>query len=109
MRAARALPSVVHTRLGRLPRRHPLPVRIAPDILLHVPVPFERERVGAEVVEECPVVAHRQDGAAERHESALQQFERLCVEIIGRLIQHEHVRGPGEEAREQEAVSFPSR
>ena len=39
----------------------------------------------------------------------LQQLERLDVEVVGRLVQHQQVRRPREQAREQQAVALAAR
>ena len=49
-------------------------------------------------------MADEQERARPLHELLLQQLERLEIEIVGRLIEHEHVRRAGEQSREQETV-----
>ena len=39
-------------------------------------------------------------------EQLLEQLERLDVEVVGRLVEHQHVRRPGEQPRQQQAVAL---
>ena len=45
------------------------------------------------------------------HSSELrfEQLQRFQIEIVGRLVQHEHVRRPREQPRDQQAVAFAAR
>ena len=43
------------------------------------------------VVEEVAVVGDGDDGAGEAHEELLQPFHRLGVEVVGRLVEQQHV------------------
>ena len=45
----------------------------------------------------------------ELSDQIFEQLERLDVEIVRRLVEHEHVRGPGEEARQQQPVALAAR
>ena len=42
-------------------------------------------------------------------EPLLEQLQRLDVEIVGRLVHHEHVERPGKEPRQQESIALAAR
>ena len=48
------------------------------------------------VVEEVTVVGDGDDGAGEAHEKLFQPFDRFGVEVVGRLVEQQHV-GSGEQ------------
>ena len=54
-------------------------------------------------------MADEQHRAVEAADQLLEQLERLDVEIVGRLVEHEHVRRPGEEPRQHQAVALAAR
>ena len=54
-------------------------------------------------------MAHEQQRAAEFHEQILQQLQRLRIEIVRRLVEHEHVARFREESRKQQAVPLAAR
>src|SRR5207237_8721001 len=62
---------------------------IPTNVLDHSTVPFERQRAGDAAVEEHPVVADEQHGAIEVADQLFEQLQRLDVEIVRRLIEHE--------------------
>ena len=93
---------------GRL-RTLAQPVFVAADVLGHPAVAFERQRARDDVVEKHPVVADQQQRARPLDELRLEQFERLEVEIVGRLVEHQHVGRPREQPRQQQAVAFAAR
>src|SRR5918994_300915 len=49
-------------------------------------------------------VADEEQRAGPLDELLLEELQCLDVEIIGGLVEHEHVGGPGEQAREQQAI-----
>ena len=69
-------------------------------------MPKRRERLGHDVVDERPVVADQQQRPREFLDRGLQQIERLHVEVVRRLIEDQHVRGPCEQARQQQAIAL---
>ena len=86
-----------------------LPVVVAADVVGHAALALEDEQARANLVKERAIVAHEQHGAAEFHEQILEQFERLRVEIVGGLVEHEHVARLGEQPREQQPVALAAR
>ena len=64
------------------------------------------ESLRDDVVEEGAVVRDEQDGAGVVLQRGLEELERLDVEVVGRLVEHQHVGGPGEEAGEEQAVAL---
>ena len=52
---------------------------------------------------------HQQQRALERGDAFLEQFQRVDVEVVGRLVHHQQVRRPREQAREQQAVALTAR
>ncbi len=83
-----------------------LPVRIAARILAPAPAAFRGNVVGDHVVEEHPIVAYQQHCAGVVLQQVLQQFQRIYIQIVGRLVQHQQVRRLAEQARQQQAVAF---
>ena len=47
-------------------------------------------------------MADEQDGPLVLDQQRLEQFERLDVEVVGRLVQDQHVRRLGEQLRQQQ-------
>ena len=60
-------------------------------------VAFKDQRAGDDVVEQSAIMADDQHGAGKIHQQLFQQFQRFGVEIVGWLIQHQHVGGAGEQ------------
>ena len=99
---------------GRSGQRPPLPepVGVAPHVFLHgerrsACRRLEHERARDNVVEKCAVVAHHEHGARKFHESFLQHLERLGVEVVGGLVEHDQVGRLGEQPSEEHAVPLP--
>ena len=99
----------------------PQPVGVAADVFLQAvggpdsriagacrgrPGRLEDQQAGGDIVEEGAVVADHQHGAAELHQPLLEQFERLRVEVVGRLVEHDHIGGLGEVPCQKHAVAF---
>jgi len=51
-------------------------------------------------------MAHQQHGTGVVPEHFLQQFERLEVEVVGRLVQHQQVGRPRQRHRQSEPAAF---
>ena len=79
---------------------------VAADVLLHSALAFEGERAGDDVVDERAIVADEQERARPVDQHRLEQLERLDVEIVGRLVEHQHVRRPREQPRQQQPVAL---
>ena len=89
--------------------RLPQVVLVPADVLRRRRLPFERERAGHDVVEEHAIVADEQHRAVELADQLLEQLQRLDVEIVGRLVEHQHVGRPREQPREQQPVALAAR
>ena len=69
-------------------------------------VALEDEGARHDVVEEVAVVADQQQRAGVVHQQLLQDVERVGVEVVGRLVEHQDVGRLGEELGQQEAVAL---
>src|SRR5690606_36585067 len=76
------------------------PVLVAPDVLAPAAATLGRDRLRHHIVEEGPVVADQQERAFVVLQGRLEQLERFHVEVVGRLVEVDQVRGLGEQARE---------
>jgi len=76
-------------------------------IVVAVPAPetlaAQFEDAGAQGVEKRPVVRDHQQGAGIARQVILKPQQRFEIEVVGRLVQHQQVRGLDEEAREMRA------
>ena len=82
------------------------------DVALEEPdlaVALERQDVGRDPVEEPAVVADDDHAAGERLEARLQRAQRVDVQVVGRLVEQQHVAARLEQLREVDAVPLPSR
>jgi len=82
------------------------PVVVSARILADAAAGLERERAVHHVVQQLAVVADQEQRTLERQQQILEQLQRLQVEIVRRLVQHEHVGRPREETREQQAIAL---
>src|SRR5215216_6579650 len=71
-----------------------------------VAVAFEREDVGGEAVEEEAVVADDHRAAGEILERLLERAQSLDVEVVGRLVEQQHVAALLEHLGEMDAVAL---
>jgi len=101
---------VIATRRGAR-RRRPLaqPVVVAAHVLHQPPVAFERDRARHHVIEEPPVVADDQQRARPFRQLCLQQLERLEVEVVGGLVEHQDIGRPREQPGQQQPVALAAR
>ena len=90
-----------------IPLPHPILVAAGDDVDLARAVEPERDRHRA--VEEVAVVADDQHRAVVIGDHFLEQVERLEVEVVGRLVEHQQVRVPGELARQQQPRALAAR
>jgi hypothetical protein len=67
------------------------------------------ERDGDGAIEEIAIMADDQDGAIIIGNDFLQQIQRLQIEIVGWLVQHQQVGMAGKFARKQEPRAFAAR
>ena len=84
-------------------------VAVAAGIFDRRAVAFEGDGRGHQPVEEVAVVAHQQDGAVVVVERLLQEVERVGVEVVGRLVEHQQVGGRGQRLGQQQAVALAAR
>ena len=77
-------------------------VVVAAVVFLDPAVGLDDQGAGHDVVEEGPVVADQQDRPLILDQQAFEQLQRLDVEVVGRLVQDQHVRRPGEQLGQQE-------
>ena len=71
-------------------------------------VACEREDVIADPFDEVPVVAHDHERARPAVEQVLEGRERVDVEVVGRLVEHEDVGFRDQQAHELEPSPFPA-
>ena len=67
----------------------------------------ERQDVGRDLVHEVAIVRHEQHRAVELLERFLQHVERVEVEVVGRLVEHEHVGRLEHQPRDQSRLCSP--
>src|SRR5439155_19657533 len=87
----------------------PQPIFVAADVLLHPAAAYEYERAEDDVIEERAIVRDEKQRAGPFDELFFDELQRLEIEIVGRLVEHEDVRGPREQPREQQAVPLAAR
>jgi hypothetical protein len=121
-RAAR----LVHSRLRRREALVADPVRLvgggaellAPEGLVvgdvaqeeaHLAVALEGQNMGRDAVQEPAVVADDDHAAGERLQSGLQRAQRVDVQVVGRLVEQQHVAAGLEQLGQVDAVPLPSR
>ena len=51
-------------------------------------------------------MAYQEDSAVVVLQQAFEQFERVDVQVVGWLVEHQHVGWPREQARQQQSISF---
>src|SRR5262249_46347637 len=59
-----------------------------------------------DAIEKIAIMADQQNSAGVVGEHLLQHVEGFKVEIVGRLVEDEHIGGPRQRARQHEAASF---
>ena len=82
------------------------PVRIAADVFAPEAVAFRGEHLCHDVVEEAAVMADENDRAGVGRKRLFEHLQRVDVEVVRRLVEHEEIGGQGEQAGEQQAVAF---
>ena len=70
---------------------------------------FQLEHRGAHRLEEPAVVGDQHDRRVDRRQALLEPFQRLDVEVVGRLVEQQQVRIAGERARERAAGQLAAR
>ena len=77
-----------------------------PDVLDDPAAAFQHQQARDQVVEKGAIVAHHQQRAPELPEALLEHLERLEVEIVRRLVEHEKVGGAREQPRQEKPVAL---
>jgi hypothetical protein len=72
-------------------------------------VALEGEDVRGDAVQEPAVVADHHDAAGERLQAGLQRAQRVHVEVVGRLVEQQHVAARLEQLGQVDAVALPAR
>src|SRR5436190_9425398 len=85
------------------------PIAVAARVTAHFAVILEHERARDDRVEEIAVVADDEQCAVVFDEAFLERFQRLNIEVVGRLVEHEQIRRPREELRKDHAVALAAR
>src|SRR5436305_7827970 len=97
-------------RLGAARLAHPVGV-LAPRALepRRLAVALEREDVRRDAVEEPAVVGDHHRAAGEVEERLLERAQRVDVEVVGRLVEQEHVAPAAQELGEVDSVALAAR
>ena len=82
------------------------PVRHATFVFTPVAGTFPGNRAGDHVVEEGAVVADQKDRAVIALQQVFQHVQRLDVQIVGRLVQHQNIGRPRKQTGQQQAVAL---
>ena len=82
------------------------PVVITSRVFTEAALAFEHQRAGDDIVEKRSIVADEQQGSLVVGQQLFQKLERLDVEIVGRLIENQHVCRLSENFRQQQAIAF---
>ncbi len=95
----------------RLIRRHAQAFAALVVVGLEIPfapvdvaVPFERQNVRRQAVEEPAVVAHHHGAADEVGHRFFQRAQRVDVQVVRRFVEQQDVRAPAEQFRQVDAV-----
>ena len=67
---------------------------------------FEGNRAGDHIVKKGSVMAHQEHGPFVVLQQFLQQFKGLDIEVVGWLVEHQHIGGSGKQARQQQAIAL---
>ena len=99
--------------LGLLLEREPLLLLIEPRRVVALPrdagAAIELEDPPGHVVEEVAVVRDRDDGAREVVQEVLEPGDRLGVEVVGRLVEQQQIRGAQQQPAEGDAAPLTAR
>ena len=88
--------------------RPTLPITVAPIDLRNLPAAFEDEQAGHHRIEKGAVVGNEEQGLIPADQQFLEQLERFGIQIIGRLVEHQHIGRLQKQTGEQQAVAFAS-
>src|SRR5579872_2427809 len=96
-----------HACRGRIRRRPLLQViAVTAGILAPPSLTLGGQRLGDDVVEKAPVVAHQQERPGVILQPLLEELQRLDIQVVGRLIEHDEVRRPRKQSRQQQTIAF---
>ncbi len=84
----------------------PKPILIPAHVFLPAAIALEGDRAGDHVVEEPAVVADQQQRPRPLEQLFFEQLQRFEVEIVGRLVENEHIGRPREHPRQQQAIAL---
>ena len=82
------------------------PILVAAHVFGDAAVALEGHGARDDVIQESAIVADHQQRAGPIHELRFQQLERLEVQIVGGLVQHQNVGGPGQQPCQQQPVAL---
>src|SRR6185295_3441264 len=85
------------------------PIAVAARVAAYFAVILEHERARDDRIEEIAVVADDEQRAVVFGQTLFERFQRLDVEVVGRLVEHEQIRRPREELRKDHAVALAAR
>src|SRR5690242_8786323 len=85
------------------------PVFIAADEFSDPAAALEYQSARDDVVDEASIVAHEKQRPWPFNQKRFEQLEHLDVEIVGGLVEYEHVRRFREEPRKKQTISLASR
>ena len=85
------------------------PVGISANVLAHTTLALKHQAAGDHVIQERPVVADDQHGAVKAGQHILQQFQGFHIQVVGRLVEHQHVRRFAEKTRQQQTGALTTR
>ena len=77
----------------------------AADVAVQIPI-LERDRAGADRVQQRPVVRDEQERAGECAQRRLQRLATLQVEMVGGLVEDQHVGARVDEDRQRQAAAL---
>ena len=76
------------------------------DELLKLSAAFENQQARHHRIEEGAVMGNQQQGLIPTDQQFLEQLQRFGIEIIGRLIEHQHIGRLQKQAGEEQLVAF---
>ena len=68
-----------------------------------------RDDAGHHVVQKGTVVADEEDCAVVLLQQVFQQIQGVDIQIVGGLVQHQHIGGAGKQAGQQQAIALAAR
>ena len=81
-------------------------IAVAAHVFFDAAVPAEHQAGRGDGIDEVPVMADQQQGAGVIVQQLFEQFEGFHIQIVGRLVHHQHIRGLREQFGQQQAVAL---